>query len=98
MFELTIAKKQIPPCERELKIVLENSVFYCVLFCFRSLGRFERCVTVMAVEAADSICSVTASACHIGGPIGVNPGELVLVYGTYMFKNFILKRGYLQGN
>ena len=31
---------------------------------------------------ADSVSSVSAaSACHIGGPIGVNPGELALVYG-----------------
>ena len=25
---------------------------------------------------------MSASACHIGGPIYVNPGELALVYGT----------------
>ena len=31
---------------------------------------------------ADSVSSVLASACHIGGPIGVNPGELALVYGN----------------
>ena len=30
---------------------------------------------------ADSVSSVSASACHIGGPIYVNPGELALVYG-----------------
>ena len=36
--------------------------------------------TAMAGEA-DSVSSVSASACHIGGPIGVNPGELALVYG-----------------
>ncbi len=35
----------------------------------------------MAGEA-DSVSSVSASACHIGGPIGVNPGELTLVYGS----------------
>ena len=34
----------------------------------------------MAAEA-DNVSSVSASACHIGGPIGVNPGELTLVYG-----------------
>ena len=32
---------------------------------------------------ADSVSSMSASACHIGGPIGVNPGELALVYGMY---------------
>ena len=31
---------------------------------------------------ADNVSSVSASACHIDGPIGVNPGELALVYGT----------------
>ena len=29
---------------------------------------------------ADSVRSVSASGCHIGGPIG--PGELAIVYGT----------------
>ena len=31
---------------------------------------------------ADKVSSVLASACHVGGPIYVNPGELALVYGT----------------
>ena len=31
---------------------------------------------------ADIVSSVSASACHIGGPIDVNPGELTLVYGN----------------
>ena len=35
----------------------------------------------MAVKA-DNVSSVSASACHIGGPIYVNPGELALVYGN----------------
>ena len=30
---------------------------------------------------ADNVSSVSASACHIGVPIDVNPGELMLVYG-----------------
>ena len=30
---------------------------------------------------ADIVSSVSASACHIDGPIYVNPGELTLVYG-----------------
>ena len=37
--------------------------------------------TAVAGEA-DNVSSVSASACHIGGPIDVNPGELALVYGT----------------
>ena len=35
----------------------------------------------MAVEA-DSVSSLTGSACHIGGRTDVNPGEQTLVYGT----------------
>ena len=38
--------------------------------------------TAVAGEA-DIVSSVSASACHIGGPIGVNPGELALVYGNF---------------
>ena len=37
--------------------------------------------TAVAGEA-DNVSSVSASACHIGGPIDVNPGELMLVYGS----------------
>ena len=43
----------------------------------------------------DIVSSVSASACHIGGPIDVNPGELALVYGRVNAKKWIseLKRG-----
>ena len=37
--------------------------------------------TAVAVEA-DSVSSVSASACHIGGPNSVNPGQILLVYGS----------------
>ena len=37
--------------------------------------------TAVAGEA-DIVSSVSASPFHIGGPIGVNPGELALVYGS----------------
>ena len=30
---------------------------------------------------ADSVSSVSASACQIGGPNSVNPGQILLVYG-----------------
>ena len=30
----------------------------------------------------DSVSSVSASACHIGGPNSVNPGQIMLVYGN----------------
>ena len=33
------------------------------------------------VGEADNVSSVSASACHIGGPIDVNHGEQTLVYG-----------------
>ena len=38
-----------------------------------------------AAEAgeADNVSSVSASACHIGGPIGGNHGELALVYAIW---------------
>ena len=42
-FELTLATKRNTPCERVLKTVLENGIFSCVTFSFRSLGRFEKC-------------------------------------------------------
>ena len=35
----------------------------------------------MAGEA-DSVSSVSALACHIGGPNSVNTGQILLVYGT----------------
>ena len=35
---------------------------------------------------ADSVSSVSASACHIGGPNSVNPGQILLVYGTLHFR------------
>ena len=31
---------------------------------------------------AHSVSSVSASACPIGGPNSVNPGQILLVYGT----------------
>ena len=34
---------------------------------------------------ADSVSSVSASACHIGGPNSVNPGQILLVYGTFLY-------------
>ena len=37
--------------------------------------------TVVAGEA-DSVSSVSASACHIGGPNSVNHGQILLVYGS----------------
>ena len=38
--------------------------------------------TAVAGEA-DSVSSVSASACHIGGPNSLlNPGQILLVYGT----------------
>ena len=40
--------------------------------------------TAVAGEA-DNVSSVSPSACHIGGLIDVNPGELTLVYGKCTF-------------
>ena len=46
----------------------------------------------------DSVSFVSASACHIGGPNSVNPGQILLVYGkrdpTALLRNFsMLRRG-----
>ena len=38
--------------------------------------------TAVAGEA-DNASSVSALACHTGGPNSVNPGQILLVYGTY---------------
>ena len=40
--------------------------------------------TAVAGEAV-SVSSVSASACHIGGPNSVNPGQILLVYGIAFF-------------
>ena len=52
--------------------------------------------TAVAGEA-DVVSSVSASACHIGGPIGVNPGELTLVNGTGFAPSFLKKSGKVTG-
>ena len=38
--------------------------------------------TAVAGEA-DRELTLSSSVCHIGGPNSVNPGQIVLVYGTY---------------
>ena len=40
--------------------------------------------TAVAGEA-DSVSAGSASACHIGGPNSVNPGQILLVYGTFLY-------------
>ena len=37
--------------------------------------------TAVAGEA-DSVSSVSASVCHVGGPNSVNPGQILSVYGN----------------
>ena len=37
------------------------------------------------VSEADSVNSVSASACHIGGPKGVSPGQKALFHGTHKY-------------
>ena len=49
----------------------------------------------MAGEA-DNVSSVSASACHIGGPIYVNPGELALVYGIFFADLFYFTENVLS--
>ena len=38
--------------------------------------------TAALAGEADSVSSVSASACHIGEPNSVNPGQILLVYGN----------------
>ena len=42
------------------------------------------------VSEADSVNSVSASACHIGGPKGVSPGQKALLHGTIRHKKLCL--------
>ena len=37
------------------------------------------------VGEADSVNSVSASACHIGGPKGVSPGQKALLHGSQYY-------------
>ena len=37
------------------------------------------------VGEADSVNSVSASACHIGGPKGISPGQKALLHGRDSF-------------
>ena len=43
---------------------------------------------------ADNVSSVSASACHIGGPIDVNPGQWTLVYGIFGSRDITLIAGF----
>ena len=45
---------------------------------------------------ADSVSSVSASACHKGGPNSVNHGQILLVYGTYSAIFFAEKKRLLM--
>ena len=38
-------------------------------------------LTAVAGEV-ENVISVSASACHMGGPNSVNPGQILLFYGT----------------
>ena len=44
---------------------------------------------------ADSVSSVSASACQIGGPNSVNPGQILLVYGINLFYDGYLRKNWL---
>ena len=41
-------------------------------------------------DEADSVSSVSDSACHIGGPNSVNPGQILLVYDGALHKPFLV--------
>ena len=44
------------------------------------------------VGKADSVSSESASAFHIGGPNSVNPGQILLVYGTIYKSSNVLNK------
>ena len=46
----------------------------------------NRIWTNALADKADSVSSVSASACHIGEPNSVNPGQILLVYGKYFLE------------
>ena len=46
-----------------------------------TLPYFNRIWPTPLAGKADSVSSKSASACHIGGPNSVNPGQILLVYG-----------------
>ena len=47
------------------------------------------------VSEADSVNSVSASACHIGAPKGVSPGQKALLHGTlFGLKKFEIFHAY----
>ena len=48
----------------------------------QNFARVNRIWPTAVAGEADSVSSVPASACHIGGPNSVNPGQILLVYGT----------------
>ena len=43
---------------------------------------FNRIWPTAVAGKADNVSSASTSACHIGGPNSVNPGQILLVYGT----------------
>ena len=49
------------------------------------------CPTAVAGEA-DSVSFMSASACHIGGPNSVNPGQILLVYGTLSINKLNIRK------
>ena len=46
--------------------------------------------TAVAGEA-DSVSSVSALACHIGGPNSVNPSQILLVYGNALIMFYLVR-------
>ena len=52
--------------------------------------------TAAAVEV-DSVSSVSASACHSSGSIGVSSSELALVYGKQKFRQHKMRHDILLG-
>ena len=62
------------------KVFSDKSVFSTVEQ--RLLARANTFWPIAVVSEADSVSSVSASACHSSGPKGVSPGQKALLHGT----------------
>ena len=64
-------KRDLNAFLRKIEVFRQNEIPWCNPFW-----------PTAVVGEADSVNSVSASACHIGGPKGVSPGQKALLHGT----------------
>ena len=75
-----------PSLVRKCKLVLDVNIILFSLLEFtvfsQNFAMVNRIWPTAVAGEADSVSFVSASACHIGGPNSINPGQILLVYGT----------------